>query len=156
MNLFAHLSFSTLRPYQALDHRKLADGKPLRQSFEVPYMRSLRTETSSPEGSQGWIHETQISIEISIIDQSCWSAYVFEDTYYKKGTEAERLNESLQGSRVFSPDALAGTAGDCGEVDSALFEDPLVYFLTLLEARITQFHLELDRIVEVLEKNVKW
>jgi hypothetical protein len=153
MNLFAHIPFSTLRDHQAFDQRKLADGKHLRRSVEIPYMESLKATPTSKDLT-GCIHEAQVSIHISIIDQSCWNAYVFEDTYYKTGKEAERLDSFLRGSSFYRLDALAGTASD-GELDSTLFEGPLDYFLILFEARIKQSYLELDRIVDKLEKSVK-
>lgn len=119
-------------------------------------MKSLRALTPMSKAPIGCIYETQISIHISIIDQSCWTAYVFEDTYYKRGKEANSLRRFLRGSSSFSPDALAGAAGSGGELDSTLFETPMEYFITLLEARIKQSCLAWDKIVEELERNVKW
>lgn len=110
----------------------------------------------TPHAPTQWIYETQISIQISIVDESCWTAYVFEDTFHKRGNEAKSLKEFLRGTTSFSPDALAGAAGSGGELDSTVCGTPIEYFVTLLEARIEQACLSWEDIVDVLQDNVKW
>lgn len=151
MNLFAHLPFSTLRDGKCSDYRTLADKGTLRRSIEIPRVKTLRTTADSTK----WIHQTQISIHISILEgQSCWTAYVFEDTFYKKGDEYERFTNSLRESSSLCLDALAGAVGS-GKLDSTLTTDPREYYLAVFEARVEQAHLAWAEIVGELEKTVK-
>lgn len=159
MNLFVHLPFSTLRYDQASDHRQLSCGKYLRRSVEIPHLQSLRTSTTSAD-QICWIHETQISMHISVVDPSCWTAYVFEDTFYKQGQEAERFADFLQDTSTtvlhtsVCLDALAGAVGS-RRSDGNITRNPLDYFVKLFEAYITKAYLEWEAVVEELEKGVK-
>ncbi|ROW07472.1 hypothetical protein VPNG_07108 [Cytospora leucostoma] len=152
MNLFVHLPFSTLRHNQASDHRRLASGKYLRRSVQIPRLNYPGASTTSAD-SIGWIHETQISMHISIIDPSCWTAYMFEDTFYKKGKEAERFAESLQDTRDRF-DALARTVGS-GPFDTSSTSDPIEYFLTFFDVQIERAYIAWANVVDELEKTVK-
>lgn len=153
MDLFAHLPFSVLRTHQTSDSRQLASGKSLRRSVEIPYIKSLGDSPTSAD-PVGWIYETQVSIHISLVDQDCWTAYVFEDTYFKSDKEAGTFSESLQEASYYCLDALAGARGS-GIPDSTNSTDPLEYFLRLCEARIEKAHIAWATIVEELEKVVK-
>lgn len=155
MNLHAHLPFLTLRHENASDHRSLASGKSLRGSIEIPRMKSMSGVAKSSD-RVGWLHQTQISIHISTVDQHCWTAYMFEDTYYKKGKEAAKLAVSLRDASDNCLDALIG-AGSVGSrnPDTTLYQDHLEYFLLWLEARIKKADLAWETVVEELERNVQ-
>lgn len=153
MDLFAHLPFSILRSSEASDHRKLASGEPLRRVVEVPYMKSLKVTPTSADRTR-WIHESQVSIHISIVDQNCWTAYGFEDTYYKMGKEAGRFAESLRETALNCFDALAGPV-DSGRLCSTLIKDPFEYFLRLYEIHIEKAQIAWATVVEELEKVIK-
>lgn len=134
------------------DTREKSDGKPLRQSWDLPFLsRFMRTSASTDK--RHFLYEAQISVALIGIDHWVWAAYCLVDTYFESD---ERLKESvdrydqLKGRRG-RPDPLAA-----GQIDASKpIWPPREYFLRVFETRIKQAQREWHKIVDNVENEVK-
>jgi hypothetical protein len=134
------------------DTRKKSDGKPLRHSWDLPFMsRSMSTSASTDKRHS--LYEAQISVAVTGIDHWVWAAYGLVDTYFESN---ERVKESvdrydqLKGRRG-RPDPLAA-----GQIDASKpIWTPREYFLRVFEIRIKQVRGEWHNIVDKVENEVK-
>src|SRR4051812_22252471 len=77
-----HLPLLALREHEApyLDFRGKANGEPLRQSLNVPF---IPPSSQNPDPSSRWyLYEVQRSMTLVGIDDQVWTAYVSVDTKY--------------------------------------------------------------------------
>ena len=143
-------------PYYALrqtaellkDTRKRCDLKPLRQSWELPFLSQPRN-ASAAINNPYCLYEAQISVGVTGIDHWVWNAYGLVDTYFGS-------NESLDGydelkARLGRPDPLAA-----GKIDADLpIWTPREYFFKVIEIRMNQVRREWNTIVDKVESDVK-
>ncbi|KAH8748871.1 hypothetical protein F5883DRAFT_652987 [Diaporthe sp. PMI_573] len=97
-----------------------------------------------------WICESQVSILVSIVDLNGWTAYAFEDTYYKKHEPTSYWDSFCSKLGYYYPDALSS-----GTLDSTRFLEPRMYFLRVFETRIDQVYREWRVVVDMLAEIVK-
>lgn len=148
MVLSLHLPFYAIGRQSCTDSRRDHEGLPLRKCAEIPQVYL----TGSSEDSQKlrWVCESQVSLLVSIIDVHGWTAYLFEDTYYKSREPTQYWDSFCSKSGHYYPDALTS-----GTLDSTRSLDPRTYFLRVFEARIDQVYREWRVVVDTLEEIVK-
>ena len=149
MTLSFHLPFYTFRKRSYTDSRQDHEGSPLRKSFELPYMH-LPGSPQDLSKPRRWICESQVSLLVSIVDLHGWTAYAFEDTYYKAREPTQYWDSFCSMPGYYYPDALTS-----GTLDSTRFLEPRVYFLKVFETRIYQAYREWRVVVDTLEAIVK-
>lgn len=149
MTLCFHLPFYTFRKRSYTDSRQDHEGKPLRKSFQIPsmYLEGSPQDRLKPSG---WICESQVSVLVSIVDLHGWTAYLFEDTYYKAREPTQNLDPFCSMPGHYYPDALTS-----GTVDSTRVLEPRMYFLKVLATRIDQAYREWRVVVDKMEGLVK-
>lgn len=134
------------------DARKKSDRKPLRQSWDLPFL-STSMSTSASINKRHSLYEAQISVALIGIDHWVWAAYGLVDTYFESN---ERVKESV--SRY---DQLKGRQGRAdplaaGHIDASKpIWTPREYFLRVFEIRIKQVQREWHNIVDKAENEVK-
>jgi len=124
------------------DTRKKFDGKPLRQSWDLPL---LPTSTDRHHS----LYEAKISVAVAGIDCSAWIAYGLVDTYFESDESVDRYHQwkGCQGRA----DPLAD-----GQIDANNpIWTPREYFLKVFEIRINQVRKEWRRIIDKVEDEVK-
>jgi len=135
------------------DAREKFGGKPLRQSWELPFLfKSISLSKST--GTLHCLYEAQLSVAVAGIDHSVWVAYGFVDTYYESegsvGGESVDTYHRLKGR----PDPL--TAGQIS-ANNPIWT-PREYFLRVLEIRINQirgeWHYITDKVVDEAKQYV--
>lgn len=131
------------------DTRKKADGEPLRQSWELPFL-SRPINTSKSIGGLYCLYEAQISVTITGIDHWVWTAYGFVDNYFGSNETVEGYHK-LKGQFRGRADPLA--AGQLN-ADEPIWM-PREYFFKVFEIRIKQVLKEWNRIVCTMEKEIK-
>jgi hypothetical protein len=134
------------------DTRKKSDRKPLRQSWELPFLsRSMTTSASTDKRYS--LYEAQISVAMIGIDHWVWAAYGLVDTYFESDERAKESvdrYDQLKGRRG-RPDPLAA-----GQIDASKpIWTPREYFLRVFEIRIKQVRGEWHNIVDKVENEVK-
>ncbi|KAK2599779.1 hypothetical protein N8I77_011504 [Diaporthe amygdali] len=149
LTLYFQLPFYTFRARQYTDTRQDHEGNPLRKSFELPCMQ-LPGMSGRLSKSCGWICESQVSVLVSVIDVQGWTAYAFEDTYYKTRESLLELDIFCSKPGFYFPDALTA-----GNLDSTRFLEPREYFLRVLQHRINQAYREWRAVVDNIEEVVK-
>jgi len=85
-------------PSVAEDTRRRADGSPLRRSEESIPLQVNQT----PRHAGNWhdyIHEAQISVMVTGIDDWVWTAYCFSDVYFKGESHTETVEHYDEGER---------------------------------------------------------
>lgn len=92
-----------------------------------------------------------MSALVSVVDVNGWTAYMFEDTYYKARESSQDLDVFCSEPSFYFPDAL--TAGD---FDSTRYLGPREYFLRVFQIRIEQAFREWQVVVDRLEEIVQW
>ncbi|KAJ9612901.1 hypothetical protein H2200_002842 [Cladophialophora chaetospira] len=115
------------------DHRRFPDGRPLRQSRDISFVR--RNKKANAE----FLYEGQVSCVIAGHDDSRWVAYCFSDTYFDLGADTagedilEEEEEVEHGDVDFHTDPLVGDA-DANRPES----NPWIYFLKVFDARLAK------------------
>lgn len=149
MTLGFQLPFYTFRKQPCTDDRHDHEGNPLRKSYKLPSMQL--TGSSQPSTKlTGWICESQVSVVVSVVDPHGWTAYAFEDTYYKAQDTSEEADIFCKSPEFYFPDALTA-----GLLDSTRFLEPREYFLRVFQIRIDQAFREWRALVDRLERTVK-
>lgn len=144
-----HLAFCTFREKPCTDNRHDHEGNPLRKSWKLPIMQLPGPSQPSPK-SDGYICESQVSIVVSVVDTQGWTAYAFEDTYYKARDSSQESDMFCSKPGLYFPEALT-----TGILDSTRFIEPREYFLRVFQIRIHQAFLEWRTLVDILEQTVK-
>lgn len=149
MTMGFHLPFYTFRKQPCTDNRHDHEGNPLRKSWKLPSMQMPGQSQPSPE-SDGHICESQVSTVVSVVDTQGWTAYAFEDTYYKARDSSQESDIFCSTPGFYFPDALTG-----GDFDSTRFLESREYFLRVFQTRIDQAYQEWRTLVHILEQTVK-
>lgn len=131
------------------DHRRDANARPLRQSWNVSFLDWTSSEPSS------FLYEAQISCLVAGTDKWKWVAYGFVDNYFEaeedgKETVQQYHQDSLDedGMRV---DPL--TFGNC-ELEKPIW-NPRVYFLMVLKMRLRQVKNEWQQVVAKVVESIR-
>lgn len=149
MTLHLNIPFYTFRKSPSADSRKNHEGKPLRKCEQLPCMEIPGMDQSLSE-LRGYICESQISVVVSVVDIHGWTAYAFEDNYYKTLESSQDLDVFCSKPGFYFPDALTA-----GNLDSTRSLGPMEYFLKVFQFRIFQAHREWLMLVDRLEETVK-
>ncbi|KAL1865311.1 hypothetical protein Daus18300_007201 [Diaporthe australafricana] len=149
LTLHLNLPFYTFRKSPSADSRKNHEDKALRKCEQLPCMEIWGMDESLSE-LRGWICESQISVAVSVVDIHGWTAYAFEDNYYKTLESLPDLDLDYSIPGFYFPDALAA-----GNFDSTRPLGPMEYFLKVFQYRIHQAHREWLMLVDRLEETVK-
>ncbi|KFZ18425.1 hypothetical protein V501_01227 [Pseudogymnoascus sp. VKM F-4519 (FW-2642)] len=134
------------------DTRRKSDGNPLRQSQKLDFLsRSLdASKDSNPTDRHYWLHEAQISIVVTGVNNWVWTAYGFVDTYFgSKGTVEDY--DKLKGRHGEREDPLAAGRLNGGEP----IWTPREYFLRVVQSRIRKVLKEWNRIVRTVTEEVE-
>ena len=132
------------------DHRKKANGEPLRQSWKFP---STSREAHTPEstGISDCVYEAHVSITITGIDQSVWVAYGVVDTYFDTTQDSVDVYHQLKGAYRGRADPLG-----CGLLDADQpIWTPREYFLKVVKIRIQDVVREWSGIVRRMQMEIK-
>lgn len=127
------------------DHRRNTDGKPLRNSKDITFLRTL-AEKSDNSGDY-IIYEAKISCLVSGWDRYSWVAYMFIDLYFEEcliDEDLESINDYEQhrhnGFNI-DPFTAAETTTD------AALTDPREYFLHILAIRLRRVKNEWEHLI---------
>jgi hypothetical protein len=135
------------------DSRKISDGAPLRQSWNLASLfKSTDTNKSSSTDRTYALYEAQISIVVTGIDQYVWTAYGFVDTYFgsEESVEGYHQMKGRHCPRLGRPDPLA--AGRIA-ADEPIWR-PRDYFMKVLEIRTNHVVREWWYIGDKMEEEV--
>jgi hypothetical protein len=139
-----HIPYYVLRESKELfkDTRRKFDGKPLRQSWDLPLLPTSTDRRHS-------LYEAKISVAVAGIDCSAWIAYGLVDTYFESDESVDRYHQWK--GRQGRADPLAD-----GQIDANNpIWTPREYFLKVFEIRINQVRKEWRRIIDKVEDEVK-
>ena len=133
------------------DSRKGFDSEPLRQSWHLPFLSGSKGKLRSSGGDQ-YLYETQISVTVTGIDHSIWTAYGSFETYYGTNDTVEAYRQTK--SQTGRPDPLRA-----GQLNDYKFKGkPREYFFKVFEIRINQVRREwwaiADKVKDDIEKYV--
>lgn len=148
MTLCFHLPFCLLRDHPCADSRQDREGRLRRKSLALP---SMQLPCTSQPSLGGWICDSQVSALVSVVDVGGWTAYMFEDTYYKAREPSQDLDVFCSEPSFYFPDALTA-----GTIDSTRYLGPREYFLRVFHIRIEQAFQEWQVVVDRLEEIVQW
>jgi hypothetical protein len=151
-----HLPYYAWRPAKAIimDIRKRSDGTPFRRSEEViPLQISNQVSGAQPRRLNDYIHEAQLSVMVTGVDDWVWSAYCFADVYFKGRGHSERVEH------YFNPDTKLDPSS-CGRFPAnPPVWIPREYFLRALSARTEQVKQEWNnsvfRLIQQIEPHVR-
>ena len=131
------------------DHRKDANGDPIRRSIDVSFLNLKSGDMSQ------YLCQAQISCTISGVDEWRWVAYCFVDTYFDGEDEAREslleYHDNAESEYGMNADPL--TYGNV-DADHPIW-DPRAYFLTVLRYRTLQVRREWERVVTNIEKSFR-
>ncbi|KEF60827.1 uncharacterized protein A1O9_02389 [Exophiala aquamarina CBS 119918] len=147
------LSFSL--PYYALrsgdktkDHRQDKGGKSLRHSHDVSFLY-----WDANDSAHYSLYEAQISCTITGLDEECWTAYCFIDTWFdttdRKESVVRYRKDFVDSGELYRPDPL--TRG-LTTTDTDVM-DPREYFLMVLRVRLAQATSEWQRLIENVDQS---
>jgi hypothetical protein len=127
-------------------------GKPLRTSEEVIFLK-LKDHGAVLEQKSGedraYIHEAQISVMVTGLDDWYWTAYCFVDVYFKGVGHRESVEAYSSSGR----DPLSG--GKTSIVRDRPSWLPREYFLQLLTYRLEQAKHEWNNAVYQLFRHIQ-
>ena len=130
------------------DNRQNFDGKPLRQSQELPFL-SGPTGISTTAGKVYCLYEAEISVAITGIDHWVWTAYGIVDNYFGSGESVEDYDELKDPTG--RPDPLAAGKFSANN----LIWPPREYFFKVLELRMNQVRRHWNEIIDKVKGDVK-
>jgi hypothetical protein len=132
-----HLPYYAWRRMPPIRHDlnagRRVDGKSICRSEEViPLQMKGEQPHEEEDGRIDYIHEAQISIMITGIDDWFWTAYCFVDVYFKEEGHTESVQHYTESSPPMDPHS-------CGKdsVNRPIWR-PRHYFLRTLSCRIEQ------------------
>ena len=130
------------------DSRKKFDGKPLRQSWDLPFLSRVRSAATSADKLY-CLYEAQISVAVTGIDHWVWTAYGFVDTYFGSKESVARYHRLKV--HTGRPDPLAA-----GQIDTNNpIWTPREYLFKVFEIRINEVLREWHVIIDKVEGDVK-
>jgi hypothetical protein len=134
------------------DSRKRFDGKPLRQSWHLPFLSRPMTSSvvANKSHKEYFLYEAQISVTVTGFDDSVWTAYGCIDTYFGSRESVSRYHRWKGSKGLGKPDPLAR-----GQIEADLpIWMPREYFLRIFEIRIKEVQSEWHRITDKVEAAV--
>ncbi|CAG7566116.1 unnamed protein product [Fusarium equiseti] len=135
-----HLPFYSWRCTDQVpkDNRRKADGSPLREVFDVRFLRGKASETAY---KVDYLCEGQLSVLITAVDQRTYTGYCFVDTYYQPESRRPAVGDYCMSD--MSEDSLQTDPFFDGRHDSNMpILDPAEYFFTVLEYQLGVFRNE--------------
>jgi hypothetical protein len=130
------------------DSRKKLDGKPLRQSWDLPFLSGPMSAATSADRVY-CLYEAQISVAVTGIDHWVWTAYGFVDTYFGSKESVARYHQLKV--RTGRPDPLA--AGQIA-ANNPIWT-PREYFFRVFEIRINEVLREWHVIIDMVQGDIK-
>ena len=145
-----HLPYYAWRRKECEDHRRDANGSPLRRTQNVSF---LNWKSSA---SSGFLYEAHISCVVSGRDQDrCWLSFCFVDSYFDADEEEREsvlsYHEDSLGEHGTLMDPL--TRGYSSEGQP--IERPREYFLVVLLNRLGQVQREWQQVVAKVEQSIR-
>lgn len=150
-NLHFNIPYYVLRTEEKLrrDSRIRTNGKPLRDSWELPSL-SEDVQTAASTGMVDCVYEAHIAVAVTGIDNWVWTAYGFVDTYFEAEDSVESYDQ-LNGEYGGRADPFS-----CGVLDSDRpIPTPRAYFLRVVEIRILGVVREWSAIVRRMETDIR-
>jgi hypothetical protein len=149
--LALHLPYYAWRssPKACEDHRRDANGSPLRQSQDVSFLNWQGS------GSPGFLYEAQISCVVAGVDEWRWVAYCFVDTYFDATEEARETVLSYHEDSLVAEGMRADplTFGVTKADDP--IQEPRKYFLMVCQIRINQAKREWQQVVAKVQQSIR-
>ncbi len=146
-----HLPYYVWResPKARGDHRRDANGRPLRQSRDVSFLNW----TSS--GPSSFLYEAQISGLVAGTDETRWTAYAFVDNYFEADGEWKETVASYHEDGLDVEGMLVDplTLGTCA-VDMPIW-NPRSYFLMVFRVRLNQIKREWQKLVRKIKDSIR-
>ncbi|KAH7363973.1 hypothetical protein BKA65DRAFT_126317 [Rhexocercosporidium sp. MPI-PUGE-AT-0058] len=150
MPFFAWRKDNSLR----LDHRRRADGQPLRRSQNLSFLRQeVEDSFTTAEPTMECLHEAQISCIVTGSSNYRWVAYFFNEIFFeddenRESVEAlEQERQQEEGLPCLDRDPLP--ADDCPAAPP--IRDPRRYFLRVFKSRMGRVMHEWREVVSRLE-----
>jgi hypothetical protein len=134
------------------DTRKILDGEPLRQSWELPFL-SMPMDKSTSADELYCLYEAQISVLVTGIDHWVWVAYGFVDVYFDSQESVDGYDQ-MKGRHCRRPGRADPLAAGQIVADEPIWM-PREYFLKVCEIRMNQVLREWNWIVDKVKKKVK-
>jgi hypothetical protein len=134
------------------DTRKILDGEPLRQSWELPFL-SMPMDNSTSADELYSLYEAQISIVVTGIDHWVWVAYGFVDVYFDSQETVDGYHQ-MKVRRCRRPGRADPLTAGHFVADEPIWM-PREYFLKVCEIRMNQVLREWNWIVHKVKKKVK-
>jgi hypothetical protein len=132
------------------DVRKM-DGKPLRQSWELPFLSGPISASTYTAGLL-CLYEAQTSIVVTGVDNRVWTAYCIVDTYFGAKKTLQHYHEENGPSAQIDPLA----AGQIPATPSStLIWTPREYFFKIVAIRINEARRAWRVISDEVEGSVK-
>ena len=133
------------------DLRKTSDGKPLRQSWELPFLSRPMSASTSAAGLL-CLYEAQTSVVVTGIDNWVWTAYGIVDTYFGSKESVQHYHEQNGSSAQVDPLA----AGQIPAIPSiSLIWTPREYFFKIVAIRMNETRRAWRTIIGEVEGSVK-
>ena len=126
------------------------DGKSIRRSEEVISLQMKDgQQTDEDDGRIDYIHEAQVSIMITGIDDWFWTAYCFVDVYFKEDGHRESVHH-------YSGTTPPRDPHSCGKdsADRPIWR-PRHYFLRTLSCRMEQVKQEWNNSIFQLFRQIE-
>lgn len=143
-----YYAWRRMRPTQREpNYRRRRDGEPLRRSEEVIHL-GTRNQTENGD-VKDYIHEAQISVMVTGIDDWFWTAYCFVDIYFKDDEHSERVEQY-----VTPPMKMDPLCGGKFTLDRPIW-NPRHYFLRTLSCRMEQVKQEWNNVVFQLFQDIE-
>jgi len=133
------------------DVRKTIEGKPLRQSWELPFLSGPMSASAS-DNELLCLYEAQTSLVVTGIDSRVWTAYCIVDTYF--GSNEGLLHYHEENGPSAQVDPLA--AGQIPAIPSiTLIWTPREYFSKIVAIRMNEARRAWRKIIDEVEGSVK-
>jgi hypothetical protein len=145
-----HLPYFVWRRKECEDHRRDANGSPLRKTQNVSFLNWKNSER------YGFLHEAQISCSVSGRHQDrCWLSFCFVDSYFDADEEEREsvlsYHEESLGEHGTLMDPLTKGCSSEGQP----IERPREYFLVVLLTRLRQVQREWQQVVAKVEQSIR-
>ena len=148
-----HLPFYSWRctDQEPKDNRRKADGSPLREVFNVQFLRGKASETAY---KVDYLCEGQLSVLVTAVDQRTYTGYCFVDTYYQPESRRQAVGDYCTSD--MDEDSLQTDPFLNGRHDSNMpILDPAEYFFTVLESQLGVFRNEWTNTVSQMATRVQ-
>ncbi|PMD47172.1 hypothetical protein L207DRAFT_627873 [Hyaloscypha variabilis F] len=151
--LECHITYFILKKSERLitDVRKTIEGKPLRQSWKLPFLSGPMSASAS-DTELLCLYEAQTSLVVTGIDSRVWTAYCIVDTYFGSNESLQHYHEENGPSAQVDPLA----AGQIPAIPSiTLIWAPREYFSKIVAIRMNEARRAWRQIIDEVEGSVK-